>query len=132
MSIASGCLVLSCTGSLVDGWTRLRDACAHALLWMPTPLPAFEAPAQLQALIQDAVGLLSSPRVRESDAGAQLLAIAFRKHVVHLGWSIRLRRTESVMVTADSKQDGAASAMLFAESLLQLIEVNCCSGCLQQ
>ncbi|KAK9862251.1 hypothetical protein WJX84_009332 [Apatococcus fuscideae] len=42
-------------GCLIDGWTRLRDACVHALLWMPTPLPGYEDPQQMQSLPSELV-----------------------------------------------------------------------------
>ena len=117
-------------GCLIDGWTRLRDACVHALLWMPTPLPGYEDPQQMQSLVTHAAGLLKSPRVRESDAGAHLLAIIFRKHVVDLGWSIKFcaQGTSRASAAAPSsniasKDDEQDPAMTFIASLLSLFQV---------
>ncbi|KAK9830799.1 hypothetical protein WJX74_007694 [Apatococcus lobatus] len=116
-------MVQSLLGCLIDGWTRLRDACGTALLQMPTPLPAYEGAAAMQALLSSAVGLLQSPRVRESDAGSRLLAIIFQKHVVQQGWSLNCAecsRPSVAICSADG--DRPAPVMVFIESLLHLLQ----------
>lgn len=79
----------------------------------------------MQALVSQAVGLLQSPRVRESDAGARLLAIIFQKHVVQLGWSIDCATCSQVPVVVPSSAhgDGPAPVMVFIEGLLRSFQV---------
>lgn len=59
-------------GSVVDSWDRLRETASEVLMALPAPLPGLETPEQVAALLQWARKLVSSPRVRESDAGAPL------------------------------------------------------------
>ncbi len=56
-------------GSVVDSWDKLRETATEALMALPAPLPGLEAPAQVAKLLRWARTLVSSPRVRESDAG---------------------------------------------------------------
>ena len=79
----------------------------------------------MQSLVSQAAGLLQSPRVRESDAGARLLAIIFQKHVVQLGWSIDWATCSRVSVIApcSAQEDGPAAVMVFIEGLLRSFQV---------
>ena len=82
----------------------------------------------MQALVSKTIGLLRSPRVRESDAGARLLAIIFRKHVVQLNWSIECapHNRVSILSTCSAGEDGLAPVMVFIESLLHMFQVCKC------
>ena len=59
-----------CAGSVVDSWDKVREQAACALSRLPAPLPGLGSPEALLPQLQWACGLLSSPRVREADAGA--------------------------------------------------------------
>ena len=62
-------------GSVVDSWDKLRETATEALMALPAPLPGLEQPAQVAELLRWARTLVSSPRVRESDAGVSHTAI---------------------------------------------------------
>lgn len=53
---------------------------------MPSPLPGCTTPQQVLPLLQWALQLLQSPRVRESDAGARALQLLVLKYLAGLGW----------------------------------------------
>lgn len=56
-------------GGVVDSWDRVRAGSWSLLLALPCPLPGLGTPEQLQQLLGWALGLVGSPRQRESDAG---------------------------------------------------------------
>ncbi|XP_015573647.2 thyroid adenoma-associated protein homolog isoform X1 [Ricinus communis] len=76
-------------GSIIDSWDRLRESSFRILLYFPTPLPGISSEEMVQRVIAWAKNLVSSPRVRESDAGALTLKLIFRKYVLELGWIVR-------------------------------------------
>ena len=57
--------------SVVECWDKLRESSISVLMSLDTPLPGISTPAALKDLAVWAQRLVSSPRVRESDAGAQ-------------------------------------------------------------
>ncbi|XP_061346165.1 uncharacterized protein LOC133291855 [Gastrolobium bilobum] len=75
-------------GSIIDSWDRLRESSFHILLHFPTPLPGISNEDMLKKVIEWAMKLVCSPRVRESDAGALTLRLIFRKYALELGWLI--------------------------------------------
>ncbi|CAK9162900.1 unnamed protein product [Ilex paraguariensis] len=77
-------------GSIIDSWDRLRQSSFRILLHFPTPLPGISSPDMVREIIIWAKNLVCSPRVRESDAGALMLRLIFRKYVVELGWIVRV------------------------------------------
>lgn len=57
--------------SVVECWDKLRESSISVLMSLESPLPGIDTPAALKDLAMWAQRLVSSPRVRESDAGAQ-------------------------------------------------------------
>ncbi|XP_075483233.1 uncharacterized protein LOC142523347 isoform X1 [Primulina tabacum] len=76
-------------GSVIDSWDQLRLNSFHILLFFPSPLPGICSPDVVQEAITWAKKLVCSPRVRESDAGALIFRLLFRKYVLELGWILR-------------------------------------------
>ncbi|XP_073150839.1 uncharacterized protein [Henckelia pumila] len=76
-------------GSVIDSWDQLRLNSFHILLFFPTPLPGICSPDVVQEAITWAKKLVCSPRVRESDAGALIFRLLFRKYVLELRWILR-------------------------------------------
>ncbi|RAL47152.1 hypothetical protein DM860_014046 [Cuscuta australis] len=76
-------------GSIVDSWDRLRETSLRILLHFPTPVPGIGTPELVYKAILWAKKLVSSARVRESDAGALTFRLIFRKYVVELGWLVK-------------------------------------------
>ncbi|KAG2482469.1 hypothetical protein HYH03_018603 [Edaphochlamys debaryana] len=74
----------------VDSWDKLRQAASSCLMRLPTPLPGLASGAALGPLLGWAVGLLGSPRMRESDAGARLIKILYAKYVAQHRWRLEL------------------------------------------
>ncbi|KAL3629155.1 hypothetical protein CASFOL_026377 [Castilleja foliolosa] len=66
-------------GSIVDSWDRLRVDAFRVLLHFPTPLPGICSPDLVRKVVILAKKLVCSPRVRESDAGALMMRLVFRK-----------------------------------------------------
>lgn len=81
--------ILLLVGAIVDSWDRLRENSFRILLHFPTPLPGILDEGMVQNVISWAKQLVSSPRVRESDAGALILRLIFRKYVIELGWVVK-------------------------------------------
>jgi hypothetical protein len=77
---------------------------------LPSPLPGFETPQQLQELLCWALALQQSPRVRESDAGALTLRLLVRKYLVGLQWSLRAAPQPAVECSAPAALAPAAAA----------------------
>ncbi|KAF6160009.1 hypothetical protein GIB67_033093 [Kingdonia uniflora] len=76
-------------GSIIDSWDRLRENSFRILLHFPTPLPGISNQRRVVEVVTWAKKLVCSPRVRESDAGALILRLIFRKYVLELGWIVR-------------------------------------------
>ncbi|KAL3629358.1 hypothetical protein CASFOL_026580 [Castilleja foliolosa] len=76
-------------GSIVDSWDRLRVDAFRVLLHFPTPLPGICSPDLVRKVVILAKKLVCSPRVRESDAGALMMRLVFRKYVLELSWVVR-------------------------------------------
>ena len=65
------CCMQVLLSSVVQCWDKLRESSISVLMSLETPLPGIDTPAALKDLVTWAQRLVSSPRVRESDAGAQ-------------------------------------------------------------
>ena len=91
--------VLVVVGAIVDSWDKLRESAFRILVLYPTPLPGLESTTAIEHVIHWAKGLVSSPRVREADAGALVLRLIFRKYVLDLGWTVNVH---AVAASADS------------------------------
>ncbi|GJP51778.1 hypothetical protein CLOM_g10920 [Closterium sp. NIES-68] len=96
----------------VDSWDRLREAALTTLLKYPAPLPGLEREGEVAGVVQWACGLVMSPRVRESDAGALVLKLVFKKYVLGLGWRVRVFPTVTVTATAAAAGLNADSAVI--------------------
>ncbi|XP_057828205.2 uncharacterized protein LOC131039444 isoform X2 [Cryptomeria japonica] len=77
-------------GAIVDSWDKLRENAFQILLQFPTPLPGISNKMAVHEIILWAKSLVSSPRVRESDAGALILRLIFKKYVLDLGWIVKI------------------------------------------
>ena len=80
----------------------MRVAAVAVLDLFPNPLPGLESPEALNPHLARVGQLLSSARSRESDAGARLLALLQRKHVLGLGWRLRLYPTPTAELPLSS------------------------------
>ncbi|KAJ7522573.1 hypothetical protein O6H91_18G018000 [Diphasiastrum complanatum] len=94
---AESTLVL--VSAVVDSWDRLRENAYKILVRYPTPLPGMDTEYAVQGLLKWAKGLVRSPRVRESDAGALVLRLVFRKYVCENAWMVQVHANpEDVIV----------------------------------
>ena len=63
-----------------------------------------------------ALGLLRSPRVRESDAAALLMRLLLRKYAVDLGWDVTLSpRPMASVRECEKRTKGETAALLLGE-----------------
>lgn len=92
-------------GAIVDSWDRLREGAFKILLSYPTPLPGLECTGGVEKVLQWAISLVNSPRVRESDAGALVLRLVFQKYVIQLGWTLKLHPQPVVMSSCFTNND---------------------------
>lgn len=75
-----------------------------------------------------AAALLTSPRLRDADAGASLLMLLFRVYVQQLGWSLRMRPAVCV-AEQEAVAEGSGSihtaTVDFLQGLLLWLQVQC-------
>ncbi|KAL5739037.1 hypothetical protein ACOSQ2_028217 [Xanthoceras sorbifolium] len=93
-------------GSIIDSWDRLRESSFRILLHFPTPLPGISSEDMVQKVITWAKKLVSSPRVRESDAGALTLRLMFRKYVVEYGRLVRVSGDAACFLSQPEQANG--------------------------
>jgi hypothetical protein len=79
-------MLLSC---MEDSWELMREAASNVLRGIGHPLPGFETPATVAALISQGVALMNNPKPEQADAGASLIALAHALYVSQLGWVIK-------------------------------------------
>ncbi|KAJ4823920.1 hypothetical protein Tsubulata_009751 [Turnera subulata] len=109
-------------GSIVDSWDRLRENSFRILLHFPNPLPGITSKDTVEKLIIWAKNLVSSPRVRESDAGALTFRLIFRKYVVELGWIIRASTDVQCSVSKHELVDGNSEVILPRPPVVEYIK----------
>ncbi|KAL2643811.1 hypothetical protein R1flu_011398 [Riccia fluitans] len=102
-SLLSADSTLVVVGAIVDSWDKLRENAYRILVCYPTPLPGLDSESKVESLLRWAKSLASSPRVRESDAGALALRLIFRKYVVELGWVVKVHPEPRVLRRTGSK-----------------------------
>lgn len=101
-------------GAAVDSWDRMRVAAVAVLDLFPSPLPGLESPEALKPHLARVAELLSSARSRESDAGARLLALLQRKHVLGLGWRLRLHPSPTAELPVSAPNEMSRCACVSA------------------
>ncbi|XP_024527150.1 thyroid adenoma-associated protein homolog [Selaginella moellendorffii] len=112
-------------GAVVDSWDRLRESAYKILLRYPTPLPGLEAQEKVAEVLQWGKVLANSPRVRESDAGALVLRLIFRKYVCELGWRVSLHPEAEAVQTKPVSGD---QIVRYIESLNDWLEAGVLEG----
>ena len=106
----------SLLGALVDSWDRLRVSAFTLLSRHPAPLQGVTTVDEFAARARWALGLLRSPRVRESDAAALLMRLLLRKYAVDLGWDVTLSpRPMASVREAEKRTKGETAARLLGE-----------------
>lgn len=107
-------------GAIVDSWDKLRESAFRILVRYPTPLPGLESTTSIERILHWAKGLVSSPRVRESDAGALVLRLVFHKYVLDLGWSINVHTV--LASTVVSNECGKAGPARIGVAIAEYVE----------
>ena len=79
-------------GAVVDSWDKLRVSAFTLLARHPAPLAGVETREAWERRANQALALLRSPRVRESDAAALSLRLLFRKYARDGGWTVAYER----------------------------------------
>ena len=106
----------SLLGALVDSWDRLRVSAFTLLSRHPAPLQGVTTVDEFAARARWALGLLRSPRVRESDAAALLMRLLLRKYAVDLGWDVTLSpRPMASVRECEKRTKGETAARLLGE-----------------
>lgn len=107
-------------GAIVDSWDKLRESAFRILVRYPTPLPGLESTASIEHILHWAKGLVSSPRVRESDAGALVLRLIFRKYVLDLGWTVNVHTV--ITSTGVDKESGGIGPDRIGAAIAEYVE----------
>ncbi|KAL3696959.1 hypothetical protein R1sor_011035 [Riccia sorocarpa] len=114
-SLLSADSTLVVVGAILDSWDKLRENANRILVCYPTPLPGLDSERSVESLLRWAKTLASSPRVRESDAGALALRLIFRKYVVELGWVVKVHPEPCVLRRTGSSENEAKSANMLVQ-----------------
>ena len=115
-------LVNMLLGCIVDSWDKVREAAAGALLLLPAPLPGVNTQKEVYTLLQWGLQLLSSPKLKDADAGARILLLVFQHFVVGTqGWRVGVN--PAVVYKSLATHSGArhAAVMDFLATLVGLI-----------
>ena len=81
--------------TVILSWDQTRRLSCEILKVLPSPWKGYETPDKLEGLMKWALLLSGSPRTRESDAGAQILRLVFRKFAMDLNWYVPFSQTKS-------------------------------------
>ena len=77
----------------------------------PSPLPGFTSFSSVRRLLEWSLSLSSSPRARDSEAGALAIKLVFIKYVRQLGWTVPLQDIAQCMQeTRQQPVDGSVSS----------------------
>ncbi|OQS01593.1 hypothetical protein ACHHYP_00569 [Achlya hypogyna] len=74
--------------ALISSWDKVRALAYATLEAFPSPLPGYADAASLQSLYRWALTLASSPRQRETDAGALFLRLLFKQSALLVQFGI--------------------------------------------
>lgn len=86
----SASMTASIINLFMSSWDRSRRLAADILLKFPRPLPGFESPSAVSALVAWGCRLTASGKQREADAGALLMRLLLVVYSMHLGWDIEV------------------------------------------
>lgn len=101
----------------VSSWDKVRHLSADVILKFPRPLPGFNTPTSLIALVEFAGYLTGSARQRESDAGAQIIRVLFEIYCVDLRWELLFDKSRS-----SSTLTSCSPALRFFSNLMDSLE----------
>ena len=105
--------------AVIDSWEKTRQLACDIIQLIPgTLLPGFETPEQVATLVVWTRDLIASPRVQESDAGALLLRVVYRRYILGAGWSIKICDT----VAAADSTNHTTPAMPFLWELVRILQ----------
>lgn len=94
LTAISSFLTVSVTHSMlnafVSSWDKSRRLASELLPLFPHPLPGYSSNESVASLSHWAVRLASSPRQRESDAGALMVKVIFSVYALREGWRLQL------------------------------------------
>ena len=107
--------------SVIDSWDKTRQLACEILQLIPGhTLPGFETPDQVDKLMLWTRDLIASPRVKESDAGALLLKLVYRRYILGARWSIQF--CDDTVVAAESCGD-SDPAISFLWELVKMLQL---------
>ncbi|CAO3700663.1 unnamed protein product [Rhizopus stolonifer] len=90
----------------------------------PSPLPGIESKNEVQNLLWWGLNNVVSTRAGESDSGAMVFRLIFKKYVVDLGFDLNPeQRKSSVSKVSTNASSDTCAAVAFTEKLLDLLEM---------
>ncbi|GMH43329.1 hypothetical protein BSKO_11251 [Bryopsis sp. KO-2023] len=115
-------------GAAVDSWDQLRSGAVDCLMHFPAPFPGLDSAEKMKTLISWTCQLISSPRLRESDSGARLLILLYKKYACGLGWEIECHPAMTVASQTPNTNGGFNASLTFLESMCSWLERNVSKG----
>lgn len=106
-------------GSSVDAWDDVRTGCITCLSKYPTPLPGIDDIESLRNMLKWIIHLIQSPRLKENDAGAQLLILIYKKYIMELKWYIHIKilNNDNINIHINNVNNDVCNDWVFLECL---------------
>lgn len=134
LEIFSPAATLSLLVGLWDQYDSARTLSFEVLKQYPAPLPGFETADSLKPLLRWILNSISSPRMREADAGSLALRLIISTYIVRSGWTLRMQlntQGDQLVGHVDAlppPATGAASVterlVAFCNDLLNIVQVH--------
>lgn len=123
----SECASRTLIQNICSQWDDTRLSSLELLRRFPAPLPGYETAEAAAGLIANGLKLMNSVRMREADAGAMLLSLAFEKYIWTLGWEVTLTDagTPHARIVGEVQLEPAdpnKSPLRFVQQLLDLAQ----------
>lgn len=91
LEVFSPAATLSLLVGLWDQYDSARTLSFEVLKQFPAPLPGFESADNLKPMMRWILNSISSPRMREADAGSLALRLIVSTYIIRSGWSLRMQ-----------------------------------------
>eukprot|EP00210_Caulerpa_lentillifera_P001879 g1808.t1 len=126
-------ITLIVIGCVQDPWDYMRSKTIECLESFMSPLPGLTTPEELIPVLEWSCSLITSPRLRDNDAGARLLVLLFKKYTITMKWSIVLKPVLVVSISPheDAQIEFINSLFVWFRLLVEEAEINLLKTCKQ-
>lgn len=134
LEVFSPAATLSLLVGLWDQYDSARTLSFEVLKQYPAPLPGFETADSLKPMLRWILNSISSPRMREADAGSLALRLIVSTYIVRSGWGLRMQlkpqgdhlvgHVDAEAPTAGSSTSTIQRLVAFCNDLLDIVLVH--------